>query len=64
MFSFIFQVAHLKKAPKIPQSTVDHIQEEKKTGEELLVFAILRYICTYMYSKSSIKRPVLLNDMV
>ena len=24
---------------------MDHIQEEKKTGEELLVFAILRYIC-------------------
>ena len=54
MFSFIFQVVHLNKAPTIPHSTVDHIQEEKKTGEELLVFAILRYIyvyCICMYTR-------------
>jgi hypothetical protein len=32
---------------------VDHIQEEKKTGEELLVFAILRYIYVYVCTQDS-----------
>ena len=59
MFSFIFQVAHLNKAPTIPHSTVDHIQEEKKTGEELVAGVCYSSIYMYMYVHKTVKTKII-----